>query len=560
MKNFLLITTARRFRAGLVVGALLAALGAWPMPRAQEAPSTDAPGVAAERDGADLKTRQEQLASRYKRFEEVMLRMAELTAGDDPQRAALLRQAVARSKKQMLGVQFDRLVELLDQDRLSLALTGQNELVQDLRNLLELLLSEDRAERLASEKERIRGYLKELNRLIAEQQGIHSQTRRASDQPQIADRQGKVADRTGNLAEKIAKDENEARRAAEATEENRDQSDAPRQKPAEPAESDRQGQQDPHDSGDAPSDPAPPNSTEQPPGEGGQPQNQQQSEVDDQQPPPGGPTEAAQERLQAAQKRMREAREKLKQAQRDQALDRQRQALEELEQAKADLEKILRQLREEELARVLAFLEARFRKMLEDQTQVLEATARLVAQDEAQRGRGVEIEAGRLSRKETQIAVEADKTLTLLREDGTVAAMPEAVRQLRDDMQEVSRRLGEYQVDALTQGLEEDIVAGLEDIIAALEKAQKDLQQQQNQQQPPPPGESQEPPLVDRLAELKVIRALQLRVNRRTETYSKLVDGEQATRPEILTALEELADRQERIYRATRDVATGRNQ
>jgi hypothetical protein len=66
--------------------------------------------------------------------------------------------------------------------------------------------------------------------------------------------------------------------------------------------------------------------------------------------------------------------------------------------------------------------------------------------------------------------------------------------------------------------------------------------------------------LVDLLAEIKMIRALQIRVNRRTEQYSKRLDGEQAEKAEILDALDRLADRQARIYQVTRDLEMGKNQ
>jgi hypothetical protein len=57
-----------------------------------------------------------------------------------------------------------------------------------------------------------------------------------------------------------------------------------------------------------------------------------------------------------------------------------------------------------------------------------------------------------------------------------------------------------------------------------------------------------------------MIRSLQMRVNRRTQRYSDLIDGEQAEVPELLEALSQLAERQDRIYRATRDIVTGKNQ
>lgn len=580
-------------------------------PRASFAQS--APGSAADKSAAQLlKEQQAQVVARYKRFEEVLLRMAEVTASDDPQRAALLRQAVARSKKQLIALQFERLMQAMDGERFAVAVNTQNDVTRDLKGLLELLLNEDRSKRLASEQERVREYLKQLNKLIKEQQGVEAQTRRGQqDAEQLADRQDKLADNTGKLGEQVKRDADEARRevgddaeaedeandgeASEANESKSKDSDTkgsgdPREtaesdasdadaksngesgesqagdqksgdKQSDDAQSEKQQDGQPSDSKSSdgqPSDGKPSDQSQQQgqqSGESGESGEQQDQDPNEQQ---DRPTDSVQQRLKAAQQRMQQATERLKQAQRNEAADEQRKALEELEQAKAELEKILRQLREEELARVLAMLEARFRKMLAAQKEVYSATTRLAALPDDQRGRSVEIESGRLGRQESQIALEADKALTLLREDGSAVAMPEAVMQLRDDMQQVSQRLNEFKLDGLTVGLEEDIIAGLEDILAALEKAKKDLEQQQ-QQSPPPSGEPQEPPLVDALAELKMIRALQMRVNRRTQTYSELIDGEQAVQADLLAALEELAQRQERIFRATKDIAIGRN-
>ena len=62
------------------------------------------------------------------------------------------------------------------------------------------------------------------------------------------------------------------------------------------------------------------------------------------------------------------------------------------------------------------------------------------------------------------------------------------------------------------------------------------------------------------LAELKMIRALQMRVNTRTARYSKMVEGEQAENAELVDALQRLAERQQRIHRVTHDLQMGKNQ
>jgi len=239
-------------------------------------------------------------------------------------------------------------------------------------------------------------------------------------------------------------------------------------------------------------------------------------------------------------------------------VERQEEAIRNLEEAKAELERILRQLREEEMERVLTLLEARFAKMLQLQREVYEGTVRLDKVPEADRTHNHEIESGRLSTREVEIVVEADKALLLLREDGTAVAFAEAVVQMRQDMQQVVQRLAEGKVNNITQSVEAEIVAALEEMIEALKKAQKKLEDQRQRQQPQQ-GEPSDPPLVAALAELKMIRALQVRVNSRTQRYTKLISGEQADSQELREAIQGLAERQQRIYQITRDLELGKN-
>jgi hypothetical protein len=256
---------------------------------------------------------------------------------------------------------------------------------------------------------------------------------------------------------------------------------------------------------------------------------------------------------------MQEAQKKLEEAQREGAVEKQEEALRELELAKAELEEILRQLREEEIMRMLAMLEARFGKMLQLQREVYEGTKRLDKVPQDQRSHNHEIEASRLSGKETLIIIECDKVLLLLREDGTAVAFPEAVQQVREDMQQVELRLAQVKVGKITQGIEEDIIAALEEMIEALKKARKEAENKKKKPRQPSPSRPQDPSLIDTLAELKMIRALQMRVNRRTGRYSKLIEGEQAQNAELIDALRRLAEREQRIHRVTRDLEMGRN-
>ncbi|WP_428303975.1 hypothetical protein [Lacipirellula sp.] len=291
--------------------------------------------------------------------------------------------------------------------------------------------------------------------------------------------------------------------------------------------------------------------SEQQPGQSGEqsPQNGEQ--------PPDNPMQRAAQKLRQAQQRMAEAQKKLEESQRDGAVEEQSKAVEELEQAKAELERILRQLREEELERMLVLLEARFRKMLDEQIEVYDETKKLDAASQKAPAHELEIASGRLARKETLIVREADRALVLLREDGTSTAFPEAIEQARDDMESIAERLRETRVDLITQGLEEDVIAALEETLAALQQALKDLREQKQQGQPQQGGgEPGEKPLVDQLAELRMIRSLQVRVNKRTQQYGAMIEGEQAEDTDLIEAIEGLAVRQQKIFQATRELNT----
>ena len=119
--------------------------------------------------------------------------------------------------------------------------------------------------------------------------------------------------------------------------------------------------------------------------------------------------------------------------------------------------------------------------------------------------------------------------------------------------------------DAVTDGADlaealENARDCLEEMIAALEQELKDLEKKRTPKgQQPGAGQPAEPRLVHEFAELKLILSLQKRINKRTQRFGEMIKGEQAETPELLEALRELAERQQRVFRATADLSQGRN-
>ncbi|MDZ4657905.1 MAG: hypothetical protein SH868_10050 [Bythopirellula sp.] len=566
--------------------------------RGQDAPSD-----------SELAKQEASLSQRYNRLELLAGRLAEMSKATQPRRAELLQQLVAKSREKDLPGRFDTIVEALRQDDLGDATQNQTALQTELQAMLELLLQEDRDRQIESERQRISKYLAELNKLIRQQRGIRARTAGGDFEQELAEDQGGTAKKTGELSDKIEETEVSEKKDSEQKGGAEDSQSKPsagknqpgknsdgkpsESKPGEPSEKSREpkegssgdpkesqsgepkpseskpgqsqsGESKPGESQSGESQPSESQPSQSPPsqsqGESGQPsgesgessesQSQQQSQ---------SPSEKAVEKLQQAKERMKQAEERLKKAERDEAVQEQEAALRELEQAKAELEKILRQLREEEMERMLVLLEARIRKMLEAQNAVYDQTVKLEESTDHIPEHELEIASASLGRQEDQIVNEADRALMLLREDGTTVAFPEALQQAREDMQTVADRLRRVKPDAITQGLEMDIIATLEETLAALQQALKELREQKASQQQGG-GEPGEQPLVDQLAELRMIRALQNRVNGRTEFYDKLIEGDRTQEAELLEALVQLAQRQEQIFEATRDLHQGANQ
>jgi hypothetical protein len=134
------------------------------------------------------------------------------------------------------------------------------------------------------------------------------------------------------------------------------------------------------------------------------------------------------------------------------------------------------------------------------------------------------------------------------------------LEEVRQDMIAVQRRLADARVDRDTQEIEQNIIALLKDMVDALKRAQQEMKQQQ--QQGPPTGQ-QKPgnqKLIDLIAELKLIKSLQMQVNTRTRNYAAKYSGEQAGDAIIQAELRQLSDRQVKIQDMLDKLVKGDNQ
>src|SRR5262245_13106529 len=121
-----------RYLLGLVLCGTVFATAAL----AQQPPGPVAPAPSAEagpRSTDELALSQSQVADKYARLEQLMLKMAELEGVTNPKRAQLLTRAVEQSKERLTQTQLNSLVKLLNQKQLKRALDGQATVKTDLK-------------------------------------------------------------------------------------------------------------------------------------------------------------------------------------------------------------------------------------------------------------------------------------------------------------------------------------------------------------------------------------------------------------------------------------------
>ncbi len=271
----------------------------------------------------------------------------------------------------------------------------------------------------------------------------------------------------------------------------------------------------------------------------------------------------AQKQIQDAIQSQKKIEEELKKDQREAASRHTDDAIAKLEELKKELERRLRQLREEELERLLANLQARCERMLAMQIEVQAGTRRVYSViqtlPDKRPTRIEEQQSQQLSSREAEIVREANRTLQLMSAEGSAVAFALSLEMVRDDMKVIEQRLDRYDVGEFTQQIEQDVIDALKEMIEALKKKRQEMQQ--NRSNPPQPNNNPPPPqrLLDLLAELRLIRSQQLQVNKRTIDYARHYQGEQADDPAIQKELEAIAKRQIKIEEMLKKIATGKN-
>ena len=493
------------------------------------------------------------ISGRYARFERLLSQMADILGREDPERAELLRRAVGKGREQKISERITSIVDLLESNELGSAVEQQEGVSDSLRMLLTLLQSEDRRSSVERERERLNELLNDVRGLVEQQRAARAATQNSETPSAAAAPQQKTIDEADQLLKEVKNhdsssegnqtpQDDEGNEPKDGSDENKEESESTDGEPSE-----NQGQESQEGSEEQSQNAEDASAESQSSSSKGQ--SQSQSQNSDQKQTPG------REELETAKQAMQEALDHLQEQQRKEATDDQEQAIAELLKAAGEIEEMLRQLREEEKEMILAALEARFQRLLALQTQIYEGTLELAKTPKEQ---WLDRYFGRcreLAQQQADLTTDCSQTAGLLREDGTSVSILLAVEGIESDMRSAAGWLQESSVSELTQTVQVDIIEALKELIEATQREMQEMQSSERQQQQQAQGDQQKPPLVELMAEIKVLRSLQVRLNRRTVTVDRMLESDQEAPSALQKQVSELAIRQMQLIESARELA-----
>ncbi|MFN5290925.1 MAG: hypothetical protein ACK5E4_12640 [Planctomycetia bacterium] len=556
----------------------------------------------------DVTGSQERLKQQFKDFTTDLLRLAQrLEASpkaEDRDKAMALKNALKVASDQGIEMKFSTLILALRSsdsfkniETLQGVLTQNQEIREDLRKLIDVLLKDDRESQLRKERQEVQDLLEKLKGVIEKQERVQANTELGKlGKNDIAKAQGKVTKETKDLidpkkagdskdSDGKGKDGKDSKNGDGKGKDGKDSKDGKGGdgKGKDSKDGDSKGKdgkgKDGKDSKGSDGKGKDSKGGEGKDSKGGDSKSGQDSQDGSAQPSPSSPeTQNAKKQIQEGINKQQEAEKKIAQDDKKGASENQSEAVDKLKQAQKKLEDLLKQLREEELERLLAQLQSRCEKMLAMQIAVRDNTVSLdktiLSNPDKKATRADDQKALELSDREDDILKEATKALTLIESEGSAVAFAEVFKQVVGDMQTAAGRLRRADVGQVTVSIENDIIDSLKEMIEAFKKARKDNQQPKPPSQPSQsnPGQPKDNQLIDMIAELKMIRSMQVRVNNRTNLYGKQLEGEQVPSvAKVADAKEkekfesfrkefkDLSGRQQKLSKVTEDIAKGRN-
>ena len=160
-----------------------------------------------------------------------------------------------------------------------------------------------------------------------------------------------------------------------------------------------------------------------------------------------------------------------------------------------------------------------------------------------------------LGQGERELEAEADKILEILREEGTTIVIPDIVKDLMGDFSTLDLRLTKLESGPYTQQIQRDVEETLRQLIKVIQEERE--RRQGGGQGGGQDGQEEAPDenLLPTSAELKMLREMQVRVNRRTKLFQKIVDHNKDKAETRAEERSRIAKKQQSVGNLTRSMA-----
>lgn len=426
-----------------------------------------------------LADRQREILGRVQRLESTMLKLTKLLAESEPEKAERLKDALNLAGKQRIKSRVEALTQLLRGEKLGDADQQQSALLKDLDGLLKTLTNPaNELDARRQEREKLEKLKRAIRTLMDEQTQHLYRTQQVQKQMHDGSEGAAGAGDVAEMLDKLEEMQRQTERKA-----------AELQREMQPKPDEQKGAR------------------------------------------PGV------DAMREASEKMRESADELGEDRPAEAQKSEEQAIEKMQEALDELDDALRQARKEEMDDTLSAIETRLRDLLTREKSVRETIRPLETKSAADFSRTEQAQLVESAGTQKQVAEDCAQVLRIVVDEGTTVIVPELLRQLSTDMATVAGLLEQSEPSRAAAQLLDDIIAQLEQMLAAVEKRRE----QNREEEAKPPQQQQQnqgpQPLLPGSAELKLLRAAQVRLNERMPTDA--TDQSHASQPDEMRRLAE---------------------
>ena len=231
----------------------------------------------------------------------------------------------------------------------------------------------------------------------------------------------------------------------------------------------------------------------------------------------------------------------------------QKDALDEMKKAQEELDERIAELERRSKAEKLAKIEARLDAVLTEQRQITKQTKEVYRRRSSQKphyDREAAQQLSGLSKAEGGLAEEIESVRKMLGKEGTTVVFPDILGDVKSDLELVQKQLGERKAGVITQATQEEIERTLDELVRSVrEELSKGPGRKKGGGGGPGGGggKPKKPPLIPPLAELKMLRLQQLRVNQGTRRLNKDIEAKVITADQAKPRQKTLSERQSRV-------------